>query len=287
MDKKQLIEAVLKEVLITESVFPPAIENLIRRFESLYNDTPEAEYKRIHFAFRKLLEEHPGFRSLGSGMFRAAYEVKSAPDFIIKITHAHKAAKMNQDEIANELHTKYPLISPKVYWSSPDKSWYIGQRVHVINADDEFMQYFPEVEHIPKFHSVWVGRLMAAAGRDIKKQGYNTNYPSALNLLSSFNDIYQPRMKEEEVKWVSRKTLGKLLKNKTFMSFVGAGTEFDFTLGDIRRNNVGYVEQGGQKRMVIIDPGIGNTEMFDADAHQRDKSPDSETGDWFASNTQP
>jgi len=142
-----------------EKFFGDEIKALVDNPDELYyvkNVKPRNPYVDLEerqFLNRRWIEENVG-KYLGGGSFRDAYQIRSHPDKILKISNRYLqhdpldgqeyttiAEDTNALEI--EMFNKYPGYFPKVYISDKEKQgiprWLVIEKVEVIEYRSEFI----------------------------------------------------------------------------------------------------------------------------------------------------
>ena len=187
--------------------------------------------------------ERAGYTKLGSGAFRAVFNVPENPELVLKIVEPvnlslsdkKRSMKMNQKEAKGKFQTASDLV-PKVYDSARDYFWIISEKVNEITSWEEMQQFFPVWKDEPvEDFQYWFQKLIntktipeVAAERINKRAEYKISYGDGEELV---NDPL-------------------ILKIKDFLA------QFQLPAWDIRPYNVGYVVRNGQKQFVILDPGF-------------------------------
>jgi hypothetical protein len=158
-----------------EKFFGDEIKALVDNPDELYyvkNVKPRNPYVDLEekqFLNRRWIEENVG-KYLGGGSFRDAYQIKSHPDKILKISNRYLqhdpldgqeyttiAEETNMLEI--EMFNKYPGYFPKVYISDKEKQgiprWLVIEKVEVIEYQSEFIrQLVRSFKSIPKSYNL-------------------------------------------------------------------------------------------------------------------------------------
>jgi len=158
-----------------EKFFGDEIKALVDNPDELYYvkkikpRNPYVDLEERQFLNRRWIEENVG-KYLGGGSFRDAYQIKSHPDKILKISnrymqydppdgqeYATVAEETNTLEI--ELFNKYPGYFPKVYISDKEKQgiprWLVIEKVKVIEWHNEFIrQLVRSFKSIPKSYNL-------------------------------------------------------------------------------------------------------------------------------------
>lgn len=134
-----------------------------------------ADEEERQFLNRRWIEENVG-KYMGGGSFRDAYQIKSHPDKILKISNRYLqhepldgqeystiAEETNALEI--EMFNKYPGYFPKVYISDKEKQgiprWLVIEKANVIEYQSEFIrQIVRSFKSIPKSYNL-VNNLIA------------------------------------------------------------------------------------------------------------------------------
>ena len=158
-----------------EKFFGDEIKALVDNPDELYYvkkvkpQNPYVDLEEKQFLNRRWIEENVG-KYLGGGSFRDAYQIKSHPDKILKISNRYLqhdpldgqeystiAEETNALEI--EMFNKYPGYFPKVYIS--DKKiqgiprWLVIEKVKVIEYQTEFLQQLRRsFKSIPKSYNL-------------------------------------------------------------------------------------------------------------------------------------
>jgi hypothetical protein len=158
-----------------EKFFGDEIKALVDNPDELYYvktikpRNPYVDEEERQFLNRRWIEENVG-KYLGGGSFRDAYQIKSHPDKLLKISnrymqyepldgqeYATVAEETNMLEI--ELFNKYPDYFPKVYISDKEKQgiprWLVVEKAAVIEWDNEFIrQLVRSFKSIPKSYNL-------------------------------------------------------------------------------------------------------------------------------------
>ena len=158
-----------------EKFFGDEIKALVDNPDELYYvkkvkpRNPYVDLEERQFLNRRWIEENVG-KYLGGGSFRDAYQIKSHPDKILKISNRYLqhdpldgqeyttiAEDTNALEI--ELFNKYPGYFPKVYISDKEKQgiprWLVIEKVKVIEWQTEFIQQLVRsFKSIPKSYNL-------------------------------------------------------------------------------------------------------------------------------------
>lgn len=158
-----------------EKFFGDEIKALVENPDELYYvkkvkpRNPYVDLEERQFLNRRWIEENVGKR-MGGGSFRDAYQIKSHPDKILKISNRYMqhepddgqeystvAEETNALEI--ELFNKYPDYFPKVYISDKEKQdiprWLVIEKVKVIEWDTDFnRQLVRSFKSIPKSYNL-------------------------------------------------------------------------------------------------------------------------------------
>jgi len=158
-----------------EKFFGDEIKALVDNPDELYyvkNVKPRNPYVDLEerqFLNRRWIEENVG-KYLGGGSFRDAYQIRSHPDKILKISNRYLqhdpldgqeyttiAEDTNMLEI--EMFNKYPGYFPKVYISDKEKQgiprWLVIEKVEVIEYRSEFIrQLVRSFKSIPKSYNL-------------------------------------------------------------------------------------------------------------------------------------
>jgi len=164
-----------------EQFFGEEIKALVNNPDELYyvktvkSRNPYDDEEERQFLNRRWIEENIG-RYLGGGSFRDAYQIKSHPDKILKISNRYLqnepldgqeystvAEETNILEI--ELFNKYPGYFPKVYISDQEiqgvPRWLVIEKVEVIEYHSEFIrQLVRSFKSIPKSYNL-INELIA------------------------------------------------------------------------------------------------------------------------------
>jgi len=164
-----------------EKFFGDEIKALVNNPDELYYietvkpRNPYDDEEERQFLNRRWLEENVG-KYLGGGSFRDAYQIKSHPDKILKISnrflqyepldgqeYSTVAEETNTLEI--ELFNKYPGYFPKVYISDQEiqgiPRWLVIEKVEVIEHHEEFVrQLVRSFKSIPKSYNL-INELIA------------------------------------------------------------------------------------------------------------------------------
>jgi len=164
-----------------EQFFGEEIKALVNNPDELYYvktvkpRNPYVDLEERQFLNRRWIEENVG-RYLGGGSFRDAYQIKSHPDKILKISNRYLqnepldgqeystvAEETNILEI--ELFNKYPGYFPKVYISDQEiqgiPRWLVIEKVEVIEYHSEFIrQLVRSFKSIPKSYNL-INELIA------------------------------------------------------------------------------------------------------------------------------
>jgi hypothetical protein len=164
-----------------EKFFGDEIKALVDNPDELYYvkkvkpRNPYVDLEERQFLNRRWIEENVG-KYLGGGSFRDAYQIKSHPDKILKISNRYLqhdpldgqeyttiAEDTNALEI--EMFNKYPGYFPKVYISDKEKQgiprWLVIEKANVIEYQSEFIrQIVRSFKSIPKSYNL-VNNLIA------------------------------------------------------------------------------------------------------------------------------
>lgn len=164
-----------------EKFFGDEIKALVDNPDELYYvktvepRNPYVPAEERQFLNRRWLEDNVG-RRLGGGSFRDAYQIKTHPDKILKISnrdmqhepldgqeYSTVAEETNALEI--ELFNQYPDYFPKVYLSDQEKQgiprWLVIEKVKVIEYHSGFIQQLVRsFKSIPKSYNL-VNKLIA------------------------------------------------------------------------------------------------------------------------------
>jgi len=155
--KRPIDEEMSKE---EEKFFGDGLKTLVDNPDELYYvkkvkpRNPYVDLEERQFLNRKWIEDNVG-KHLDGGSFRDAYQIKSHPDKILKISnrylqhepddgqeHSTIAEETNMLEI--EWFNKYPDYFPKVYVSDKEKKgiprWLVVEKVKVIEYRSEFIR---------------------------------------------------------------------------------------------------------------------------------------------------
>ena len=158
-----------------EKFFGDEIKALVDNPDELYYvktvkpRNPYVDLEERQFLNRRWIEENVG-KYMGGGSFRDAYQIKSHPDKILKISNRYLqhepldgqeystvAEETNALEI--EMFNKYPGYFPKVYISDKEKQgiprWLVIEKVKVIEWQTEFIrQLVRSFKSIPKSYNL-------------------------------------------------------------------------------------------------------------------------------------
>jgi DNA-dependent RNA polymerase auxiliary subunit epsilon len=158
-----------------EKFFGDEIKALVDNPDELYYvkkvkpRNPYVDLEERQFLNRRWIEDNVG-KYLGGGSFRDAYQIKSHPDKILKISNRYMqhdpldgqeyttiAEDTNMLEI--EMFNKYPGYFPKVYISDKEKQgiprWLVIEKVKVIEYHTEFIrQLVRSFKSIPKSYNL-------------------------------------------------------------------------------------------------------------------------------------
>ena len=158
-----------------EKFFGDEIKALVDNPDELYyvkNVKPRNPYVDLEerqFLNRRWIEDNIG-KYMGGGSFRDAYQIKSHPDKILKISNRYLqhdpldgqeyttiAEETNALEI--EMFNKYPDYFPKVYISDKEKQgiprWLVIEKVKIIEYQSEFIrQLVRSFKSIPKSYNL-------------------------------------------------------------------------------------------------------------------------------------
>jgi hypothetical protein len=164
-----------------EQFFGEEIKALVDNPDELYyiktvkSRNPYDDEEERQFLNRRWIEENIG-RYLGGGSFRDAYQIKSHPDKILKISNRYLqnepldgqeystvAEETNTLEI--ELFNKYPGYFPKVYISDQEiqgvPRWLVIEKAEVIEWQSDFIrQLVRSFKSIPKSYNL-INELIA------------------------------------------------------------------------------------------------------------------------------
>jgi len=170
--KRLIDEEMSKE---EEKFFGDEIKALVDNPDELYYvkkvkpQNPYVDLEEKQFLNRRWVEQNVG-KYLGGGSFRDAYQIKSHPDKILKISNRYLqhdpldgqeyttiAEDTNALEI--EMFNKYPDYFPKVYISDQEKQgiprWLVIEKVKVIEWDNDFnRQLVRSFKSIPKSYNL-------------------------------------------------------------------------------------------------------------------------------------
>ena len=239
------------------------------KIEDTMNDV-YSRYDKRHWpivteAFLKFLVASPSFEALGAGGSRRAFAFANNDDYVIKIASTpsgsglfgNTPSEMNRLEADQAMHVKYPNLFPKVYYTSPDHSWFIAQRVNTYSRktarEDNARiidDFFPELN--PPFGSWWFLSSFIEEWIDLYKEvpDLDAPEPGSSNSSKSPSEVFDPI---EKFKEKNKALLAKMLKNKFLNDLFQAAIEFPIGYNDLHLGNVGWVEEGGKKRFVILD----------------------------------
>ena len=160
MIKEELTKFLAEMSKEEEKFFGDEIKALVDNPDELYyvkNVKPRNPYVDLEerqFLNRRWIEENVG-KYMGGGSFRDAYQIRSHPDKILKISNRYLqhdpldgqeystiAEETNALEI--EMFNKYPGYFPKVYISDKEKQgiprWLVIEKVKVIEYRSEFIR---------------------------------------------------------------------------------------------------------------------------------------------------
>jgi len=164
-----------------EQFFGEEIKALVDNPDELYYvktvkpRNPYVDLEERQFLNRRWLEQNVG-RYLGGGSFRDAYQIKSHPDKILKISnrylqydppdgHEYSTVAEETNILEIELFNKYPGYFPKVYISDQEiqgiPRWLVIEKVEVIEYHSEFIrQLVRSFKSIPKSYNL-INELIA------------------------------------------------------------------------------------------------------------------------------
>ena len=164
-----------------EKFFGDEIKALVDNPDELYYvktvkpRNPYVDSEERQFLNRRWIEDNVG-RYMGGGSFRDAYQIKSHPDKILKISNRfmqhepldgqeYTTIAEDTNALEIELFNKYPGYFPKVYISDKEKKgiprWLVIEKVKVIEYESEFVrQLVRSFKSIPKSYNL-VNKLIA------------------------------------------------------------------------------------------------------------------------------
>lgn len=173
--------------------------------------------------------EDSGYRLLGHGSFRSAFSIPGRDDLILKTVNPRliqggtaiieKTKNMNKQEAQGSFQTSSNLVV-RVYDSADDFLWIKSEKVIPIKNWRHMLEFFPKLQ------------------RTMKNMNFQKIFPSLLR-----RDPY--------------KELAGIYQDPLLIEIIDVLQQFKAPTWDIRPGNVGYVERGGKKQFVILDPGFG------------------------------
>jgi hypothetical protein len=217
-----------------------------------------------------------GFEGLGSGAFRKVFAVPDNPNIVLKVVGSVQGAvQSNKEEAEFGRDPKFVEFVPKVYDVSDDYHWITAQKVVPFTKTDRgageevMMETFPEfIKTSPRWYvpaafdwDLWQNILIELSA-GIKsgevsfsplkgRSGEEAEYALPFGIENPKARWRWDRPQDVDVLLKSLKTPSNIIHR--FVNFI---IEKNLTVYDFERRNLGYVEEEGRKRFVVLDPVV-------------------------------